>query len=168
MSLDDLPQVVRIEQESFHHPWSADYFRRELTFNRIARYMVICLMGTVVGYVGIWFIVGEVHITTIAVQFEHRRKGLGETLLISVIDQARDHGALFITLEVRASNQAARSLYGKYGFAEVGLRSRYYSETGEDAVIMSTGDISSEAYVEELERLKRANEEKLRLINHDS
>jgi ribosomal-protein-alanine N-acetyltransferase len=157
MVLEDLPQVLEIESSSFPNPLSADHFRHELTSNQIATYLVANQGNTVLGYVGVWLIVGEIHITTIAVQQDHRRKGIGELLMISVVNLALEHGAQLITLEVRESNLIARSLYRKYGFAEVGLRRRYYSETGEDAVIMSAENITSASFQDELQRLKRAN-----------
>ena len=157
MVLEDLPQVVGIEKNSFPQPWSLNLFQHELTVNQIAHYRVVCRGDTVLGYVGIWLIVGEIHITTIAVQQDHRRKGIGDLLILSVIDLAEEHGAQCITLEVRESNLAARAMYRKYGFAGVGLRCRYYSETGEDAVLMSAEDINSAAFQDALQRLKQAS-----------
>ena len=156
MGLEDLPQVTEIEQKSFPYPWSAGYFQHELTVNQIARYLVVCQGALVLGYIGIWLIVGEIHITTIAVRQSHRRKGLGELLLISAIELALEHEARFITLEVRESNSAARALYAKYGFAEVGIRHRYYSESGEDAILMSSENIASTSFQDSFQRLKKA------------
>ena len=160
MALEDLPHIIEIEEESFSHPWSADYFRHELTTNRIAHYMVACHNTEIMGYIGIWIIVGEVHITTIAVRLRNRHQGIGEFLLISAIELAMQHEARFITLEVRESNIPARTLYERYGFVQVGLRHRYYVETGEDALIMSTGDISTPSFRNEFRRLKQLNAEK--------
>jgi [ribosomal protein S18]-alanine N-acetyltransferase len=157
MVLGDLPQVLEIEIASFPNPLSADHFRHELTANQIATYLVAYQGNTVLGYVGVWLIVGEIHITTIAVQQDHRRKGIGELLIISVVNLALEHGAQLITLEVRESNLIARALYRKYGFEEVGLRRRYYTETGEDAIIMSVENITSASFQDEFQRLKRAN-----------
>lgn len=160
MALDDLPQVIEIEQKSFPRPWSGDYFWHELTVNQIARYLVVCQGVVVLGYIGLWLIVGEIHITTIAVRQSHRRRGLGELLLIAAIELALEHKARFITMEVRQSNLAARAMYGKYGFAEVGIRHRYYTETGEDAVIMSTEDIALASFQDNFHRRKRAHAER--------
>jgi len=161
MLLEDLDQVMGIERAVFPHPWSGDLFQHELMANQVARYLVVCRGADVVGYVGLWLIVGEIHVTTIAVHPENRRKGIGEWLLISVIELALDHGAKLITLEVRESNSAARAMYRKYGFEEVGLRSGYYSETGEDALLMSADHIDSDGFQGNFLRLKAACFEKM-------
>ena len=162
MALDDLSQVTEIELKSFAQPWSEDYFRQELTVNPIARYLVARQGPAVLGYIGLWLIVGEVHITTIAVHENHRRKGIAELLLISAIESAFEHDAQSVTLEVRESNLTARSLYNKYSFAEVGLRHRYYTETSEDAVIMSTKNITSASFQGRFQRLKQTHAKRQR------
>lgn len=159
MALEDLTQVTEIEQESFPHPWSEDYFRQELTVNQVARYLVVHQGAIVLGYIGIWLIVGEIHITTIAIRKSHRRRGLGERLLIAAIELAMEHQSRLITLEVRESNSEARGLYRKYGFTEAGLRQQYYTETGEDAIIMSTKDINSPSFQCKFQHLKQINAE---------
>jgi len=156
MLLEDLDQVMGIERAVFPHPWSGDLFQHELMANQVARYLVVCRGADVVGYVGLWLIVGEIHVTTIAVHPEDRRKGIGEWLLISAIELALDHDAQLITLEVRESNSAARTMYRKYGFEEVGLRSGYYTETGEDALLMSADHIDSDGFQDRFRRLKEA------------
>ena len=106
--------------------------------NRLAHYRVIRVGGRVVGYAGIWLMVDEAHVTTFAVDPAWRRRGVGERLLIAVLDLAMERGAREATLEVRLSNLAARRLYEKYGFRPVGIRPRYYSDDNEDALIMTT------------------------------
>jgi [ribosomal protein S18]-alanine N-acetyltransferase len=160
MVLEDLPQVLEIESTSFPQPWSWGLFQQELEFNQIANYLVVCQWDTVLGYVGVWLIVGEIHITTIAVRPTHRRKGIGERLLIAVIALALDHKAQVITLEVRESNLEARAMYKKYGFVEVGLRRHYYSETGEDAILMSLENINTAAFQENFQKLKQAHSDR--------
>ncbi|MFP3974620.1 MAG: ribosomal protein S18-alanine N-acetyltransferase [Dehalococcoidia bacterium] len=162
MSLRDLPQVVSIERDSFPSPWSADYFRHEVTRNKISRYLVACEGNWVLGYIGVWLVVGEIHITTIAVDKAQRRKGIGESLLISVIELAYQHKARFLTLEVREANSPAWYLYAKYGFSEVGKRPRYYRDTDENAVIMTTEDIYSDSFQQLFQRLRQANTERSR------
>ena len=157
MMIEDLPLVIQIEETCFPQPWSEDLYRQELVTNSVARYLALFEGEELLGYVGIWLIVGEVHITTIAVREDRRRQGIGEALLIAVIDLAADHGADLITLEVRQANVAARQMYRKFGFTEVGMRPRYYSETGEDAVLMNAEDINSEAFQQHLLELKEAN-----------
>jgi ribosomal-protein-alanine N-acetyltransferase len=113
-------------------------------------------MRRVVGYSGLWLMVNEAHITTIAVAPEYQGRGLGEMLLISLIDKAIELNALCLTLEVRVSNHVAQSLYRKYTFRETGLRRRYYSDNGEDAHIMTTEDVDTPHFQEVLAANRRA------------
>jgi ribosomal-protein-alanine N-acetyltransferase len=113
------------------------------------------------GFAGFWIMAGEAHITNIAVREQHRRQGIGELLLISLIDLAIELGACLITLEVRASNIAAQSLYSKYGFAQVGLRRGYYTDNREDGVLMTLEDITSAPVQAKLQQLKQAHTQKL-------
>jgi ribosomal-protein-alanine N-acetyltransferase len=99
-----------------------------------------------VGYAGMWLMVDEAHITTIAVREAWRGRKLGELLLASLIEAAVDAGAARVTLEVRVSNEVAQGLYAKYGFHREGVRPRYYSDNNEDAFIMTTGSIQEEEY----------------------
>jgi ribosomal-protein-alanine N-acetyltransferase len=110
----------------------------------------------ILGFVGLWLMVGEAHIVTLAARGSQRRRGLGELLLIAAIEAALAHGQEVITLEVRRSNEAAVSLYRKYGFSRVGVRSRYY-DNREDALIMTTPPLSSTAFQERYQSLKEAH-----------
>jgi ribosomal-protein-alanine N-acetyltransferase len=112
------------------------------------------------GFAGFWILAGEVHITNIAVREKHRRRGMGELMLISLINMAMKLEASLITLEVRASNTAAQDLYSKYGFAKVGVRRGYYSDNREDGVLMSLEAITSAPVQENLQQLKRAHLER--------
>lgn len=112
----------------------------------------------VLGFVGVWLVVGEAHIVTLGVREAYRRQGIGEWLLIAAIEEALASNQETVTLEVRRSNAAAQALYEKYGFERVGVRPRYYSDNGEDAVIMTTPPITSPAYRAALARLKDAHE----------
>jgi ribosomal-protein-alanine N-acetyltransferase len=114
----------------------------------------------VTGFAGFWIMAGEAHIINFAVRQSYRRKGIGELLLISLIDLARELNSLLITLEVRASNSAAQSLYRKYGFAETGRRRGYYSDDREDAVIMTVENIDAASFLERLNHLKQAHSRK--------
>ncbi len=108
----------------------------------------------IVGYGGLWLMVDEAHITTLAVMPSLRGQGIGELLLNGLIDQAIELQATRLTLEVRISNESAQRLYLKYGFEPSGTRPRYYTDNGEDALIMWTGPINEAAYVERLEELR--------------
>ena len=109
----------------------------------------------IVGFAGMWFMVDEAHLSNIAVRTAYRRRGVGESLLIAVIEQAVAENARFVTLEVRASNIEATSLYRKYGFAEVGVRRGYYTDNGEDAILLTVDAIGSPAYQDFLSKLKQ-------------
>lgn len=114
----------------------------------------------IVGFVGVWLTLDEAHIVTIAVRESHRGRGLGELLLIAAIALATLNDREVVTLEVRASNQAAQALYEKYGFRKVGVRHRYYSDNHEDAVIMTTDSIHSAPYQALLQRLRQEHRER--------
>ena len=100
----------------------------------------------VAGFAGTWFVADETHIVTIGARERARRTGVADLLLMGVAETAVKRGCQCVTLEVRASNTAAIALYRKHGFREVGVRKRYYSDNGEDAVIMTTPPIQSDAY----------------------
>lgn len=111
----------------------------------------------IIGFGGFWMMMREAHIIAIGVRDGHRRLGVGEALLIATIDLAATLNANVVTLEVRASNEIAQTLYRKYGFRVMGRRVRYYSSNGEDAIIMSTDDISSMPFQASFQRLKRGH-----------
>jgi [ribosomal protein S18]-alanine N-acetyltransferase len=100
----------------------------------------------IIGFAGLWLMVDEAHVTTIATHPEHRGLGVGELLLASLIDIAYDIRAQVVTLEVRVSNSVAQGLYRKYGFHESGIRRRYYSDNHEDALIMVTPPLADPSY----------------------
>ena len=114
----------------------------------------------ILGYVGLWLMVGEAHIVSLAVRESHRRQGVGETLLVAALELAQQEGQEVATLEYRISNRAAQTLYAKFGFRRVGTRPRYYSDNGEDAVIMTTESLNSPAFQELLARQKQAHQER--------
>ena len=109
----------------------------------------------IVGFVGMWFVVDEAHIITIAVRESQRRRGIGELLLAAAVELAQEKDEELVTLEVRASNTAAQALYEKYGFRKVGVRRRYYTDDGEDAWNMTTGHITSAPYQANFQLLKQ-------------
>ncbi len=111
----------------------------------------------IVGFSGIWVMAGEAHLTNIAVRKDYQHQGIGELLLISVIDLAQELNAEFMTLEVRASNTVAQSLYRKYGFTQVGLRRGYYRDNHEDAIIMSTPSFTAASFRRRFQQLKQAH-----------
>ncbi|HEX7491586.1 MAG TPA: ribosomal protein S18-alanine N-acetyltransferase [Candidatus Limnocylindrales bacterium] len=145
MQIADLPAVHEIEQDSFSTPWPAHAYQHELESNRLAHYLVARSRDQVVGFAGIWLLVDEAHITTFATRGTWRRQGIGERLLLALLDLSMARGAHEATLEVRPSNEPARRLYEKYGFNVVGIRPRYYSDDNEDALIMTTPELEGTA-----------------------
>ncbi|MCL4508189.1 MAG: ribosomal protein S18-alanine N-acetyltransferase [Chloroflexi bacterium] len=99
----------------------------------------------IVGHTGLWRLADQAHITTIAVRQSYRRHGVGELLLTGIFDITYNIGSEAVTLEVRKSNTGAQRLYIKYGFHQVGIRPRYYSDNNEDAIIMWTDALNSES-----------------------
>lgn len=164
MTVEDLPQIAEIEGESFSSVWPASAYQRELRENKLARYSVAAQTPVepaaaaaaerLDGFIGVWFMVDEAHIITIAVRQARRRHGLGELLLLAAFDQARAKGVPALTLECRTSNAAARALYSKYGFTEQGVRKRYYTDNNEDALILTTPSIEDAEYLARLQALR--------------
>ncbi len=136
MTREHLDGVMTIENLSFKIPWSRNAFIDELTTNEMAVYVVAVSGKEILGYGGLWRVLDEGHITNIAVHPEFRRCGAGSRIMDELLRQCRDCGILSLTLEVRRSNLPAQKLYGKYGFRSEGIRKGYYSDTGEDAIIM--------------------------------
>jgi ribosomal-protein-alanine N-acetyltransferase len=130
------------------------FFPLTLLPNRPSTTISTPSVASIIGFAGLWLMVDEAHITTIAMHPDFRRLGLGEFMLVSLIDIAYDIGAKWVTLEVRVSNYAAQNLYRKYGFREAGLRHRYYSDNQEDALIMWTEEIKSPSYKQKFQELK--------------
>ena len=110
----------------------------------------------IAGFAGIWVLAEEAHITNIAVRKSYQQRGIGELLLLALIDLAQELKATNMTLEVRASNTTAQNLYRKYGFLEVGVRKGYYIDNREDGIIMSTENIHTDSYRELLKQLREA------------
>ncbi|HET7726826.1 MAG TPA: ribosomal protein S18-alanine N-acetyltransferase [Candidatus Limnocylindrales bacterium] len=156
MTVADLGAVQAIERASFTAPWPPHAYRSELETNRLAHYLVGRIGDEIVAYAGMWVMVDEAHITTFAVHPAWRRRRIGERLLLALLDLALDRRAREATLEVRLSNLAARRLYEKYGFRPVGIRPRYYSDDGEDALIMTTEPLGESGMQQRIARLRAA------------
>lgn len=138
MRMDDVAAVHEIERLSFRTPWPAYAFEQELRANRLARYIVARAGDRIVGFAGIWMMVDEAHVTTFGVHPDWRRQAIGRQLLLNLVELADSIGARRMTLEVRESNVAAQALYQRFGFEVVGRRKAYYSDDGEDALVMTT------------------------------
>lgn len=133
---DHLPGVLRIEQESYSTPWSREGFTKELENFPTTVAIVARRERAVVGYVVAWFVMEEVHIGNVAVAREARQQGIGRVMLEWLLERAVAHGCTFATLEVRESNLAARRLYERFSFRQVGRRRAYYMKPSEDAIVM--------------------------------
>jgi ribosomal-protein-alanine N-acetyltransferase len=136
MTLDDLEQVMAIERASFRTPWSQGAFRYELTQNRVAHCTVLRAGAQIVGYLCLWEIGSEVHITNLAVHPDYRRRGVARALLEAMLAGARQRGVELVFLEVRPTNAEAIGLYASFGFQVIGRRKGYYFDNGEDALVM--------------------------------
>lgn len=136
MREDDLDAVLAIERDCFPSPWSRENFLYEIRLNRAAANWVLDQGGLVLGYACVWFLGPELKINNIAIHHDHRRRGLGESLLLALLAKARELGCRTAQLEVRPSNRAASALYLKHGFVEVGRRKNYYQLEGEDALLL--------------------------------
>jgi len=163
MKSQDIARVAEVERESFSAAWPATAFQREISQNSAARYIVLAggdngKANEIIGFAGLWLMVDEAHVVTVAVGPRFRGKGYGRLLMHGLLEVARDHEMTVATLECRVSNTAARALYRQYGFYEVGVRPRYYSDNREDAVIMTTESLRSEPF----ERRLAALDEELR------
>jgi len=132
----DLNDVLVIERASFSMPWSRGAFLYEVEQNQVARCWVGREDGRLVGYICLWEVADELHITNVAVHPDARRRGVARALLESVLDRARAGGSRIVVLEVRPSNVEALTLYESFGFRVVGRRRGYYYDTGEDALVM--------------------------------
>ncbi len=154
MTVGDLPAVLRIEGQSFSTSWPANAFANEIRDNKLAHYFVGRFDERVVAYGGIWVILEDSHITTVAVDPACRGRRFGEAMLLKLLDEAIEHGASWITLEVRESNDVAQKLYRKYGFTTVSTRRGYYSDNGENALVMWAGNLKGELYGARLRALR--------------
>lgn len=152
MRVDDVAAVHEIERLSFLTPWPVHAFEQELRGNRLARYLVARLGDRVVAFAGVWLMVEDAHVTTFAVHPDWRRQGIGRRLLLNLAELSVAIGARRMTLEVRVGNASARELYRSFGFEVVGRRPGYYTDDGEDALVMTTPELDEPTMREIVER----------------
>ena len=138
--------VVRIEAQVYPRPWSHSLFVSELALRASRAYVVAKVGRDVVGYAGLMMSLSDGHVTTIAVDPEWHRRGIGTRLLLTLAHEAIERGALALTLEVRLSNKGAQEMYKRFGFVPVGVRRGYYADTGEDALVMWAYEVSEAPY----------------------
>jgi ribosomal-protein-alanine N-acetyltransferase len=146
MRYEDIATVQSIERDIFVSPWPKNAYASELAQNRQASYLVMRQGGEIVGYAGLWRVAHEAHVTTIGVRASDQGKGYGTALFAALVHRAYDMGARWITLEVRSTNLHAIRMYERFGFRAIGRRRGYYTDNGEDAVIMWSDSIHAPAF----------------------
>lgn len=131
-----LNEVLAIEKKAYVEAWTLGMFHQEIR-SAMSSFYVAYLGDILIGYVGLWKVMDEAHITSVTVRHEYRRHGYGRTLVNFILDQAANLELKEATLEVRESNTAAIHLYETMGFTQTGRRKNYYAKTNEDAIIMT-------------------------------
>ena len=152
-----LPHVLDLDHRCFGGLWSEAGYRRELESDCSDLVALIPADGPpLLGFACVWHILEEAHITVLAAHPDYPRQGLGQVLLLTLLQRARDRGLHHATLEVRASNQPAIALYEKFGFQLAGRRKRYYPDTGEDALIFWINQLQYTQFSERLREWEAA------------
>jgi ribosomal-protein-alanine N-acetyltransferase len=149
MEPGDVDAVVAIERASFPKPWGPEQFLKELQQEWSTLLLAVlaprepghpgqlAAAGEVAGFVHFWVVHDEIHILNVACAPDRRRQGIARALLVETEARGRRAGSAMLTLEVRRSNVAAQALYAGLGYERVGVRKKYYSEEGEDAIVMT-------------------------------
>ena len=132
----DLPEILRIEETQFPEPWTRGMLIDEMSNVATRRYTVAVEEGVVLGYLGVMFVIDELHVNTLGTASAHEGRGVATALLTEAFADAEARQIVRATLEVAVSNTRAQRLYYRFGFAPVGVRRRYYERTGEDALVM--------------------------------
>jgi [ribosomal protein S18]-alanine N-acetyltransferase len=148
-----LRSVLRIEGKLPHVGWSLGLYLSELAARDGRIYLVARAEHAVVGFAGALLVGEEAHVTTISVDPTWQGRRIATRMLLVLVRKALERGAQAMTLEVRASNEAAIRLYRRFGFAPAGIRENYYRDVGEDALIMWVSDTQSTAFNERLDRI---------------
>jgi ribosomal-protein-alanine N-acetyltransferase len=172
MREQDVATVQEIERDIFATPWPRNAYYRELASRSSAHYVVLRQEGivelpvrapsdidpTIVGYGGMWRMYDEAHVTTIGIRRDLHHQGYGRILFAGLVQAAYDMGAKWVTLEVRTSNDNAMKMYEAFSFKVIGRRKGYYTDNGEDAIVMWSDSIHSprfrRAYEANLERIE--------------
>jgi [ribosomal protein S18]-alanine N-acetyltransferase len=171
----DIGTVQEIERQIFATPWPRNAYYRELASRSSAHYVILRQEGpvekpegsyateldpSIVGYGGMWRMYDEAHVTTIGVRRDLQHRGYGRVLFAGLVQAAYDMGAKWVTLEVRTTNENAMKMYEAFGFKVIGRRKGYYTDNGEDAIVMWSDSIHSP-------RFRRAYETNLQRIEAD-
>jgi ribosomal-protein-alanine N-acetyltransferase len=151
MGAEDIEAAHALEQRVYQQAWSLNVFADEL--GQVSRHYVVAeATDGLAGYGGVMLVGDEAHITTVVVDPTYRQARVGTRLMLALIDHALDAGAHALTLEVRASNEAAQALYRRFGMAPVGVRKQYYRD--EDALIMWVHDIDGDSFGRRLDEIR--------------
>ena len=148
-----LRSVLRIEALVYPRPWSLGLFMSELALKTTRAYLVAKVGNDVVGYAGLMVTGSDGHVTTVAVDPDWQRNGIGTRLMLGLSTAAAVRGCTGLTLEVRVGNTGAQELYRAFGFAPAGVRKNYYTETNEDALVMWAHDIDLAAHRQRLDAI---------------
>lgn len=151
MTENDLDRIVEIENEAFDEPWSRKCYSDELANKGYCYYYVAEIENETAGYIGAWYYLQELHITTLAVSAKFKGKNIGKLLVWYLLELMRINGANFAMLEVRISNSLAINLYKGFGFDHISTRKRYYSDK-EDAFVMFL-DLNLETTIKKLSQI---------------
>src|SRR6516164_846689 len=149
----DLRKLIRIESVVFPEPWSPEVFNSELALRKGRLYRAAWDGDEIAGYIGFFIVDEEAHMTTIATAPAYRRSGVAITLIVDALRTLRTSGVQHVSLEVATNNEAAQSLYRRFGFAPVGVRKNYYPVTGQDALLMWVYGIDTDEYAARLDEL---------------
>jgi [ribosomal protein S18]-alanine N-acetyltransferase len=132
----DIDHVLAIERLSFASPWTRETLASEIAGKEWSRTVVATLDDAPRGFMIYWMVLNEMHLLNLAVHPDYRRTGIATQLLTHLTEVARVEKILDVFLEVRVSNRGAQFLYRKFGFKPIGIRQQYYSDNGEDAIVM--------------------------------
>jgi [ribosomal protein S18]-alanine N-acetyltransferase len=157
----DIDRVYEIETRSHSAPWSKLTFQRELIGGRHNLCMVVEMDDIIVGFVCLYYVMDEGHITNIAVDDFFRKRGIATFMMLAVMDIMVSKGVKRLTLEVRRTNERAQNLYTKFGFKMKGMRKRYYTDNGEDAYVLWTDDITTSEYQSMVREIREGLQNKL-------
>jgi [ribosomal protein S18]-alanine N-acetyltransferase len=160
-----LSELLELDRACFGGLWTLDAYQREIVSPNSYLLGLICPLSTtaLLGMGCFWSILEEAHITILAVHPQYQRQGMGQALLFSLLKTAHECGLERATLEVRASNLSAITLYQKFGFKVAGRRRRYYKDNDEDALILWLGDIQHPQFPNTLETWHQITSDRLKL-----
>jgi ribosomal-protein-alanine N-acetyltransferase len=132
----DVSDILQIEIAQFPEPWSRAMMLDEITDVETRRYRVALEGTSIIGYMGVMFVLDELHVNTLGTLPGHESRGVATSLMDDAWADAKERGIARATLEVAASNERAQALYARYGFRPVGIRKNYYERVGEDALVL--------------------------------